>query len=367
MTSSLVFLPDISGFTKFVQSTETSHSQHIIAELLELLIASNDIGLTLAEIEGDALFFYKEGELPSKSELEAQMEKMMTVFYSHLRQLEKNRICPCEACVCAPELNLKIIAHAGELQFMTVQNQRKPFGPEVIQAHRLMKNSVDSDHYILMSDALIGALSSQDEGGPWRPLTSGTDTYDDVAVDYHYHILDKASLALMPHAHAAPVELDGKPTFSITKQLPTSSHDLLEHLTDYSQRPYWTKGLKRVEYNENEVTRLGTEHTCVINDKQLNITPGTKEGEEKQIVYGELSSSIPKIDRLYLFYVITPVDESSCEVELEVHMQADSLLGKLMVFLAGGPFKKAMTEGLGLLEEYIRKKLMGELVAPLGA
>ena len=60
MDQSLLFLPDISGFTKFVQTTEVEHSQHVIAELLEILIGSNQIGLELAEIEGDALFFYKE-------------------------------------------------------------------------------------------------------------------------------------------------------------------------------------------------------------------------------------------------------------------------------------------------------------------
>ena len=41
MTSSLLFLPDISGFTEFVQNTEVEHSQHVISELLEVLIEAN--------------------------------------------------------------------------------------------------------------------------------------------------------------------------------------------------------------------------------------------------------------------------------------------------------------------------------------
>nr|WP_296323553.1 DUF2652 domain-containing protein [Winogradskyella sp.] len=59
MGKSLLFIPDISGFTNFVQTTEAEHSQHVIAELLEVLIASNTQELKLAEIEGDALFFLK--------------------------------------------------------------------------------------------------------------------------------------------------------------------------------------------------------------------------------------------------------------------------------------------------------------------
>ncbi|MEM6380660.1 MAG: DUF2652 domain-containing protein, partial [Bacteroidota bacterium] len=56
----VLFIPDISGFTRFVKTTERNHSRHIISELLELLIDENDIGLTVAEIEGDAILFYKE-------------------------------------------------------------------------------------------------------------------------------------------------------------------------------------------------------------------------------------------------------------------------------------------------------------------
>ena len=41
MAKSLLFLPDISGYTKFIQTTEVEHSQHIISELLEVLIAAN--------------------------------------------------------------------------------------------------------------------------------------------------------------------------------------------------------------------------------------------------------------------------------------------------------------------------------------
>ena len=65
MAKSLLFLPDISGFTEFVQTTEVAHSQHVISELLEVLIDANTQELQLAEVEGDALFFYKEEEILS--------------------------------------------------------------------------------------------------------------------------------------------------------------------------------------------------------------------------------------------------------------------------------------------------------------
>ena len=37
----LIFIPDISGFTRFVNEVEIDHSRHIIQELLEVIINSN--------------------------------------------------------------------------------------------------------------------------------------------------------------------------------------------------------------------------------------------------------------------------------------------------------------------------------------
>jgi hypothetical protein len=60
----LLFIPDISGFTQFVNTMEIEHSRAIIQELLEILVNSNQIGLQISEIEGDAILFYKFGDPP---------------------------------------------------------------------------------------------------------------------------------------------------------------------------------------------------------------------------------------------------------------------------------------------------------------
>ncbi len=94
---SLLFIPDITGFTEFVQHTELEHSQHIISELLELVIDANEIGLTVAEIEGDAVLFFKQGSLPTWEQLVKQAESMFVKFHAHLRRYETERICQCGA------------------------------------------------------------------------------------------------------------------------------------------------------------------------------------------------------------------------------------------------------------------------------
>ena len=79
----LLFMPDISGFTQFVSETEILHSQHIIQELLEIIIDSNHLNLQISEIEGDAIFFYRPGDKPDLKSLLQQVEKMFTRFHGH--------------------------------------------------------------------------------------------------------------------------------------------------------------------------------------------------------------------------------------------------------------------------------------------
>ena len=40
----LLFIPDISGFSRFVNAVEIEHSRFIIQQLLEVLIRANDSG-----------------------------------------------------------------------------------------------------------------------------------------------------------------------------------------------------------------------------------------------------------------------------------------------------------------------------------
>src|SRR5215211_2873683 len=118
----LLFIPDISGFTRFINETEIDHSRLIIQELLELLINANEIGLEVSEIEGDAILFYKFGEPPALDELYRQVEKMFCAFHSSLFAYEHRRYCQCKACVSAIDLTLKVITHYGEFTGYTVKN-----------------------------------------------------------------------------------------------------------------------------------------------------------------------------------------------------------------------------------------------------
>lgn len=354
MAKSLLFLPDISGYTNFIQTTEVEHSQHVISELLEVLIAANTEDLKLAEIEGDALFFYKEGEIPSQERLLALMEGMFTAFYSHLELLRTNRVCPCNACATAPNLELKIIAHAGELQHITVQGNRKPFGQQVIEAHRLMKNSIDSSNYVLISSSLaIEIQLSKYYISKLFRFRINSDTYDGLEVEYLYSEIDADQLTLKEMDVIQEVTFDRPPDLVLSKEFPASAEQVLEYITNFVHRASWAPGIDGFKYNKNEVTRFGTEHCCIINGKDLDFSAIKRPPEPPKLIYGEKTTDPLPFDVVYQFYVITPVSETSCTLDFELFWEAKSPFKKLFISLvAKKVFRKNLTEAMEGLYQY---------------
>ena len=89
----LFFIPDISGFTRFVNETEIAHSQHIIRELLEALVDANAIGLEVSEFEGDAVLFFRPGAPPPLADLVEQARRMFVGFHTQLKRFEYAHVC----------------------------------------------------------------------------------------------------------------------------------------------------------------------------------------------------------------------------------------------------------------------------------
>lgn len=343
MPKSLLFIPDISGFTNFVQTTEVEHSQHVIAELLEVLISANTQDLKLAEVEGDALFFYKEQAIPSREKILAQIETMYTAFYSHLKMMETNRICPCNACASAPELQLKIILHTGELQFLTVQGNRKPFGEAVIQAHRLLKNSVGSENYVLISSQLAMEIGlSKDYNSQLFEFFEGSDGYDGLSLSYLFSEIDTSKLKLNNFALPLVANPTMPPDFVKKCHFNVSAYEVYEMITNYRHRHRWVKGVDEFQYNENEVSRIGTEHVCIIDGKHFNFTTVIKEVPMHQLVYGELTFSPPPLEKMYQFYILDPIGENECLLTAEMYWETKTVWQKFLMYVIG---KRQMTNG----------------------
>jgi hypothetical protein len=181
----LIFIPDISGFTQFVNSVDLNHSQQIIRELLEIILDANEMGLNVSEVEGDAILFYKLGKSPGLDVAYRQVERMFLSFHKQLELFESRRTCRCNACMSLVHLSLKIITHYGEFTEYRIKNFLKLIGKDIIIAHQLLKNDIPQHDYWLITNNLTG-------GKPPRKFTPliewdhGTKRVNENEISFHF-------------------------------------------------------------------------------------------------------------------------------------------------------------------------------------
>ncbi len=152
----LICIPDISGFTKFMSSTDIELSSQVIPSLLNKVIYSNVIGMKVSEIEGDAILFYKTGSLPTFKDLVEQCRLFYVEFYRQLKKLSKEFEEEAKGIVIPDVLGLKMVIHYGaKISAVPIGKNIKLMGEDVIIAHRLLKNKVPFEEYILLSESIL--------------------------------------------------------------------------------------------------------------------------------------------------------------------------------------------------------------------
>lgn len=157
----LLLIADIGGYTRFmsVHRINLTHAQEVVAQLLEAILDASG-PFKLAKLEGDAAFLYAKvpdgaDELSTVSD---QVTEIRRAFLTRRQELEIDRLCSCDGCVQASQLNLKFVAHVGEVAEQRVKRNRELAGVAVITVHRLLKNHVPVPEYVLMTDELHAKL-----------------------------------------------------------------------------------------------------------------------------------------------------------------------------------------------------------------
>jgi len=162
-----IILVDISGYTRFIKYHKISllHAEIIVAQLMESVLAQVEVPVMAHEILGDAISLYAidEGVPGQADRIYSQLMNYFPAFREREAALiSECSMCECEACAQVGRLKLKAILHVGEAAFTHVLNTQKISGEDVIISHRLLKNSVPSKEYILMTRAFANRCTEID-------------------------------------------------------------------------------------------------------------------------------------------------------------------------------------------------------------
>jgi hypothetical protein len=193
-SQTLLFITDISGFTKFVAGTQIDESYRIAKEMIELIIDSNQLGMQVSEIEGDAVFFYTQDNMPSLSDLMNQIYVTNAKFRKFLKvnELETG-------------MGLKFFVHRGACQLMNIRGHRKLFGLDVIKIHRLLKNNIAHRDYILITNAVLQSLEMEE-----RRIVN----FYSKSEFLHYDSIGPMQVSIMNHNMLSSMQFSIKTDFS---------------------------------------------------------------------------------------------------------------------------------------------------------
>ena len=320
----LFFIPDIGGFTKFINETEIEHSQHIVKGLLEALVDANTLGLQVSEFEGDAVLFFRRGAPPPLTEMVEQARRMFVDFHSLLRRIDSVRVCQCGACTGASRLALKIVVHFGSASTMPVKDHVKFIGRDIIVAHRLLKNSVPEPEYLLLTQDTLARLGSAES--ETTALAAGSDAYDELgSIAYRY-----LSLAAYHADVAAAAQLrlgleDRVQVMRLARRIEAPAEPIYQLMIDLPARGQWIDGVKSIEFRDDQPNHVGKVHRCVRDGGDPEVVTSEVRATEQTMEFWETDTQ----RRASCRYLLTRLPGEATEVAIEFFVRR-GLLARLV-------------------------------------
>jgi hypothetical protein len=198
-----LLIADISGYTSFLQDVEVAHRDDafangaipeaygLMSSLLDGIVERIVPPFTLGKIEGDAVFAFAaaDDDVPRGDALVDWVRACYAEFASRRAQAGEIWTCTCDACARADSLDLKFVLHTGKYVLQEIAGSREVSGPDVVMAHRLLKNRAAE----LMGHGaylLVTAVAASRLDIPVAEAIPMTESYE------HYSPIDTYALAL---------------------------------------------------------------------------------------------------------------------------------------------------------------------------
>jgi hypothetical protein len=235
-------LADISGFVAYLAGVELEHAQEILSELLELLVARLVPPLTLASLEGDAVFAFTPQSAVARGEtLLEVIEGAYAAFKDRLLAIRRRTTCTCRACQAVPALDLKFLVHHGEFAARRGANGHELVGLDVeLVRRRLLKDQVNEADgrrgYALFTEQSLERLRLWPEG-----MQARSATYEHVGEVRTQALNLQARYQAMVEARRVrltPEEAD----CAVARELPAPPPVVWAWLNDPHRRTQWMRG-----------------------------------------------------------------------------------------------------------------------------
>jgi hypothetical protein len=309
-TNATILIPDISGFTEFMTTTELNHASHAINFLIDAIVNAVGDEYEVSEIEGDAVLLIKKGAAPSKKEILDICLKIFNAFHFQRIFMQQHTICPCGACVAIINLTLKFVVHHGPLAEIKVGRFVKHSGTEMIVAHRLLKNSIDNNEYLLLTEKLLQEMADS-PGAVEMEWNCSSEEYASIGkVEYRFALLNEARKNV---PEPPPPQSYYRTDNTSYSEMPIAANYLNAYtlIMNISGRHKWMPGLQKVE-QDMPTAFIGSIHHCTFENYKAIVSPLKMIVSDEGIIYAE-SCRIEEMNLCLIYeFVFKKTGENSC-------------------------------------------------------
>ena len=321
-----ILIPDISGYTDFMSSTEIDHGSHLISSFLETILQQANPDFEVSEIEGDAVLLYKKGGVSNKEEIVGQCLNMFNAFHTQRKMLQSVVLCPCGACQGMINLSLKFIAHHGNVSEIKVGKFVKASGLDMIIAHRLLKNNIKGNEYLLVTENCLEQVKDIDDqcGLKWQ---NSVEEYPSIGkVNFQFALLEELKSAI-PDPPRMEVNYDVDDHSTMETIIGKPFKDVYFAVIDIMNRMHWMTGLSKIEEGEDHAY-VGSLHTCVFEDYRAVVSPVKRIISKDEVIYVEkMVVDAMNLEAVYEFR-FRPAASNGCQLDCRVLSISEKPLSK---------------------------------------
>ncbi|RAK68270.1 DUF2652 domain-containing protein [Hymenobacter edaphi] len=315
----LLLIPDISGFTRFIAEAHHPQAPHLVADLLEILIEANGLDLEVAEIQGDAILFYRLGEPPSVAELVEQCRRIFLDFQNYLQLVARDTSSELAAALHEAGLTLKIIGHYGRVSVADIREFRKLLGRDVIVAHRLLKNNVAGAEYVLLTEGYLNTQPPAEVARcfAWTRLQRSATSYEYLGeIRYFYAYLTPLRLLVQAEIDQGKLPVTCRVKAQHVVAAPVGQ--VLRVVSSLPERPRWLAGTTAVHYDATKAHRPGANYKLDLYAGQIDLQVVQRLETDGHIEYVEKVAHWRLFPNALLFFRLEAVDDRHCLVTMEV-------------------------------------------------
>jgi uncharacterized protein YndB with AHSA1/START domain len=312
-------IADITGYTGFLAGAELDHAQDILADLMSTVVGALRPTFRLAKLEGDAAFVFAMTPTVDGPLLQDTIERCYFAFRRRLRDVGQASTCECNACILVPKLDLKVVAHHGQVIRQRIASRDELVGSDVIVVHRLLKNHVTEAvgfaAYAFYSQACVTAMGLADPEA--AGLAKHRETFEGVGEivgwvrDLHAaweSELERARLVVEATGAARIYEavFDAPPAL------------VWDYATSPARRPQWQHGVTAVQERPGVTGRrgAGTVNHC-IHGKDAIVEEVLDWRPYEHVTYRS-QLPIPNVPKLMSSYLFEDLGDAGTRVEMRI-------------------------------------------------